>query len=81
MLRFKLNGIKKEFNMKKGIQIKYDSLFELKCKLASKAGFSCIAVNFYNMVDKTEDEWKKNIDNIGEILSACKLECHQAHTY
>ena len=67
--------------MNKAIQIQYDHLFEKKCKFASIAGFDCISVNFSGMVDKTEDDWKKAVDDIQRILAENKLFCHQSHPY
>ena len=67
--------------MRKSIQIKYDALFQLKCRLAAEAGFSEIAVNFTPILDKTESEWDAITDHIGGILADHGLRCGQIHPY
>lgn len=54
--------------MKKAIQIPYNDLFEKKCEYAKEAGFNHISVNFYEMLGKTEADWKKAIEHIHGIL-------------
>lgn len=67
--------------MIKAIQIPYNSLFELKCRLASQAGFRHIAVNFTEVTAKTEGEWEALTDRIREILEQNRLSCIQSHPY
>ena len=67
--------------MQKSIQIGYDELFRLKCALAAKAGFRHISVNFTQVLDKTEDEWKAVTDDIAGILEENGLQCVQSHPY
>ena len=50
--------------MIKSIQIGYDDMFEKKCRFASEGGFGHIAVNFTKVLDKTEYEWDKVIEDI-----------------
>lgn len=67
--------------MKKAIQIEYNDLFEKKCGYAKKVGFEHIAVNFYEMLGKTEKEWDKATEHILQVLSDNGLECVQSHPY
>lgn len=67
--------------MKKAIQIGYNDLFEKKCEYAREAGFNHIAVNFYEMLGKTELEWEKAVEHIQGILSKLHIECVQTHPY
>ena len=67
--------------MKKAIQIPYNDLFEKKCMYAKEAGFNYISVNFYEMLGKTEFDWKKAIEHIQNILSKFNIECVQTHPY
>ena len=54
--------------MQKAIQIAYDSLFPIRCQYASEAGFRYISVNFNEVPNKTEDEWKAATEDIQKIL-------------
>lgn len=67
--------------MKKSIQIQYDDLFALKCRLASEAGFRHVAVNYTQVLDKNEKEWDLLTEEIGEILAKNSLSCNQIHPY
>ena len=65
--------------MKKGIQIDYGNLFELKCHLAAKAGFDCVSINFHNFREQLEEKKTIIAFNINRILSETGLECFQTH--
>ena len=67
--------------MKKAIQIAYNDRFALKCKYASEAGFKDIAVSFNNILDKSEDEWKRLTEEISAVLEENKLGCVQSHLH
>ena len=67
--------------MKKAIQIAYNDLFEYKCECAAKAGFDCIAVNYTEVLGKTESEWQAITQNIARILDKTGLSCHQTHPH
>ena len=67
--------------MDKAIQIEYGPLFEYKCECAAKAGFDCIAVNYTQVLGKTEDEWKAITEDIARILDKTGLRCHQTHPH
>lgn len=67
--------------MNKAIQIAYNDLFELKCELAKNAGFRHIAVNYTEVLGKTEEEWKEITDDIQRILSKNRLACVQTHPH
>lgn len=67
--------------MKKAIQIGYDDLFEMKCRYASEGGFRHIAVNFTQVLNKTEYEWDVIIEDIRRILDENNLRCIQTHPY
>ncbi len=67
--------------MIKAIQIAYNDLFELKCNLASKAGFKHIAVNYTEILGKTEYEWQKITEDIQRILDENNLACVQTHPH
>lgn len=67
--------------MKKAIQIGYNELFELKCRIASRVGFRHIAVNFYPLLGKTGAEWDAVTDDILRILEENRLSCVQTHPY
>lgn len=67
--------------MKKAIQIGYNPSFEMKCKFASLGGFQYIAVNFTQVLGKSEYEWDQIIDDIRRILEENKLQCIQTHPY
>ena len=67
--------------MQKAIQIAYNELFALKCQCAAEAGFKHIAVNFNNVLDKSEDEWKLMTEDIQRILDENKLKCVQSHLH
>lgn len=65
--------------MIKAIQIPYDELFELKCMLASEAGFRHISVNFNDMKDYSEVAWERAPQHISDILCKNSLSCVQTH--
>lgn len=67
--------------MEKAIQIAYNERFALKCQYASEAGFKHIAVNFNNILDKSEDEWKALTEDIQSILDRNVLSCVQSHLH
>ena len=67
--------------MRKSIQIAYDELFELKCGLASKAGFKEISLNCSEYLNKTESEWDMLIDNVGNIMAKNNLKVNQSHPF
>ena len=67
--------------MKKAIQIKYNETFENKCRYASEAGFQYIAVNFYDMIGKSQNQWDEAIEHILRVMSDNSLECIQSHPY
>ncbi|MEE0946717.1 MAG: sugar phosphate isomerase/epimerase family protein [Acutalibacteraceae bacterium] len=67
--------------MKKAIQIAYNEDFELKCKLASMAGFEYMSANLSEMLNKTEYEWEKITEDIGNTLAKYNLTCIQSHPY
>lgn len=67
--------------MQKAVQIAYNDLFEKKCDYAKEAGFNYIAVNFYGMIGKSEEEWNKAVDRIIHVLEKDNLECVQTHPY
>lgn len=67
--------------MQKSIQIHYDKLFKSKCEYAAEAGFRHVAVNLDNMGHKTEEEWDRLTEDIGEILAKNGLECNQTHMH
>lgn len=67
--------------MKKAIHIGYNEMFEKKCGYVADAGFKYVAVNFTKVLDKTEYEWDKITDTIGEVLSKNSVECIQSHPY
>lgn len=65
--------------MQKAIQIAYDDLFSIKCACAAEAGFRHISVNFNEVPNKTEDEWKAATEDIQKILDHNGLQCIQTH--
>lgn len=65
--------------MIKAIQIAYDEHFELKCKLASDAGFDGIAVNFHDMTDRSDKAWEEAPERILSILKTNNLKPVQSH--
>lgn len=67
--------------MKKAIQIAYNELFEKKCEFASEGGFEYIAVNFTEMINKTQKDWDQAIENIERILEKTNIKCIQSHPY
>ena len=67
--------------MIKAIQIPYNALFPLKCRLAAQAGFRYIAVNFTEVTAKTEGEWEALTEEIRRILEENSLRCIQSHPY
>ena len=67
--------------MKKAIQIAYNDLFKLKCKIAAEVGFKSVAVNYTEILGKNEYEWKKITERIGEILDKNELDCVQSHPH
>lgn len=67
--------------MKKAIQIKYNETFENKCRYAKEAGFKYIAVNFYDMLGKSEKQWDEAIEHILNVMLENTLECIQSHPY
>lgn len=67
--------------MQKAIQIAYNQRFALKCQYASEAGFKHIAVNFNEILDKTEDDWKAMTEDIQSILDKNGLTCVQSHLH
>lgn len=76
-----MNKREEWFDMKKAIQIPYNSLFEKKCEFAKKAGFKHIAVNFYEMLGKNDSDWASAVTNIERILNKNDIECIQCHPY
>ena len=67
--------------MDKAIQIAYNELFELKCRLAGEAGFRHIAVNYTEILGKSDSEWKRITENIQQILDRYGLKCVQTHPH
>ena len=67
--------------MEKAIQIEYGPLFEYKCECAAKAGFDSIAVNYTQVLGKSENEWKAITEDIARILDKTGLHCHQTHPH
>ena len=67
--------------MKKAIQIAYNDLFEKKCEYAAIGGFKHIAVNFTEIMDKTQDDWDAVIEDIERILEKTGIKCIQSHPY
>ena len=67
--------------MNKAIQIPYNSLFSLKCRLAAEAGFTHIAVNFTEVAATTEAQWDAVTEDIRQILEENHLGCIQSHPY
>ena len=67
--------------MNKAIQIPYNSLFPLKCRLAAEAGFTHIAVNFTEVTATTEAQWEAVTEDIRQILEENHLGCIQSHPY
>ncbi len=67
--------------MKKAIQIAYGDLFATKCRIASEAGFRHISVNYTEVVDKTEDEWKQVTLDVSKILAENNLTAVQTHAH
>lgn len=67
--------------MRKAIQLAYDDLFDLNCGFAKKAGFKEISIILADIMDKTQDEWDREIDKMGEILNKHGLWCSQSHPY
>lgn len=67
--------------MKKAIQIPFDSLFKDTCKAVANAGFKFISVNLTPFLDKTENEWAKATNEIGNILTVNGLSLIQSHPY
>lgn len=67
--------------MKKAIQIGYDELFEKKCRFAREAGFDAISLNFSDMINKTEYDWDKALEDVQRILEENKIKCVQTHPY
>ena len=67
--------------MKKAIQIAYNGLFDLKCKIAAEVGFKSIAVNYTEILGKNEYEWNEITERIGEILAQNGLDCVQSHPH
>lgn len=65
--------------MDKAIQIAYDEYFEIKCRLAAKAGFDGIAVNFHDMTDHSDKAWADAPGIISGILSENNLKPVQSH--
>ena len=65
--------------MQKAIQLAYDDHFALACRLAAESGFRHISVNFNEVPDKNDDEWKYATEDIQKILSNNGLECIQTH--
>lgn len=67
--------------MKKAIYIQYNENFEARCQSAAKVGFQDIAIDFYPTLGKSEEEWKRMLDDIRRVLDAHQLECVQVHPY
>ena len=67
--------------MEKAIQIAYNDMFELKCRVASATGFGYIAINYTEVLDKNEYEWECLTEKIAKILDETKLKCVQSHPY
>ena len=63
----------------KAIQIAYNEFFEIKCKIASEAGFDSIAVNFHDMENRLDTTWKEAAERILKILNDYGLKCVQTH--
>ena len=67
--------------MKKAIQIAYNEAFELKCRIAAEVGFSDIAVNYTEILGKSEYEWERITEDILRILENTGLGCVQSHPH
>ena len=67
--------------MDKAIQIAYNDLFSLKCRLAAEAGFRHIAVNFTEVTAEAESQWDAVTEDIRRILEENDLQCVQSHPY
>lgn len=67
--------------MNKAIQIAYNSMFEDKCRYASEAGFKHIAVNYTEILGKSEAEWQRITEDIQRILEENDLRCVQTHPH
>lgn len=67
--------------MKKAIQIAYNEQFSKKCRYAAEAGFRHIAVNYTEIIGKTEDQWKQITEDIQRILEQNGLSCVQSHPH
>lgn len=67
--------------MIKAIQIPYNALFPLKCRLAAEAGFTHIAVNFTEVTATTEAQWEAVTEDIRQILEDNSIGCIQSHPY
>ena len=67
--------------MRKSIQLAYDEWFDLNCSFAAKAGFKEVSVILADILDKTEEEWDREIDKIGEVLNKHGLWCSQSHPF
>ena len=65
--------------MIKSIQIAYNDMFALKCKLVSEAGFRHIAVNFNDMQDSSDEAFDRAPERILGILEENNLKCVQTH--
>ena len=63
----------------KSIQIPYNKDFEKKCKYASNAGFTHIAVNFHVMEDYSDAAFCKAPEHISHILEENNLKTIQSH--
>lgn len=67
--------------MRKAIQIAYNEQFANECRCAAEAGFRHIAVNYTEILGKTEDEWKRITEDIQAILEQNGLSCVQSHPH
>ena len=65
--------------MNKAIQIAYDEQFELKCRLASEAGFRHISVNFDAAKELSDEAWEKAPAHIASVLEKNALAVVQTH--
>ena len=67
--------------MKKAIQISYDGDFERNCKIASEAGFNCVAVNFNGTPGPSDETYDSAPAHIMGILEKNGLEAVQTHLF
>lgn len=67
--------------MLKSIQIAYNKSFAEECRYAAEAGFRCIAVNYTEILGKSEKEWGRITEEIGNVLEKNSLSCVQTHPH